>query len=190
MKKKILRVVVILLVASLMLACNLNSFKPKAPDLKKEVEKQVEKMEQGGDADQEKDEGKGKELAPGQNKDKNKSSHQGGDAEPTPGDLPFSLGSGEYPEEFPVPEDAASLMVMGEGAGAVVNYQTSMPISEAAQWVRDTLTSRGLTEEPQVTVVMDNLFSMVFTGSASGKKLVVQGVQLDAKTTNINVRYE
>ena len=195
MKKPYLRFLIAVLLASLMLACNFNSFKLNAPKIEKEIEKQIEKMDDEQGQEDENDQGKGKDDAPGQNKDKNKSKHESGadddqNDDTNPDEMPFSLGSGEYSDEFPITDDAASLMVIGEGEGAAVNYQTQMPIDEAVKWVRETLASRGLQEDGQMTIVNDTVFSMVFTGSSTGMNLVVQGVKLDTSLTNINVRYE
>jgi hypothetical protein len=52
------------------------------------------------------------------------------------------------------------------------------------------INKQGLAERGLVTVVNDTNFSIVFDGSENGMAVVVQGVQLDENSININIRYE
>jgi hypothetical protein len=101
-------------------------------------------------------------------------------------DLPGSSGS-SVQSEFPLPEDASSLMELGE---AGINFQTGMNVQEAMNFYRDAFGKQGLKERDLLTVVSDGVFSMVFDGHSSGKSVVIQGVDLGSGTLNINIRLE
>jgi len=71
----------------------------------------------------------------------------------------------------------------------VVNFQTSLSLEEAIEFYRQAFTGQGLTERKVLTVIEDEIFSMVFDGWPNNKALVIQGVDL-GETTNINIRFE
>jgi hypothetical protein len=95
-------------------------------------------------------------------------------------------GSAGVESEFPIPDGATNVMNMGEG----VNFQAKMSLDEAMKFYMDALTKSGYTERPILTVTSDTTFSMVFDGHASGKAIVVQGVDLGDGSVNINIRLE
>ncbi len=92
----------------------------------------------------------------------------------------------EYDTEFPLPEDVQNFT----GGGDQVNFATSLNVEDSIQFYRDALTEMGLTERTLNTAITETTFSMVFDGHESGKAIVVQGVDLDNGTTNINIRFE
>jgi hypothetical protein len=88
---------------------------------------------------------------------------------------------------FPLPDDVRNFT--GEGGEAVVNFQTGLGLEEVVDFYRQAFARQGLTEREILTVVDDAGFSMVFDGSADGKDLVIQGVDL-GETTNVNIRFD
>jgi len=54
----------------------------------------------------------------------------------------------------------------------------------------DDLKGSGYVEREILTVIDEKGFSMVFDGHASGKMIVVQGVDLGNGSTNVNIRLE
>lgn len=101
----------------------------------------------------------------------------------------YSYGGGDsaVQSEFPLPEDASNLMVLGE---AGTNFQTGMNVTEAIDFYRNAFGEQGLKERPILTVISDTMFSMVFDGHSSGKSVVIQGVDLGGGSLNINIRLE
>ncbi|MBI9044741.1 MAG: hypothetical protein JEZ06_09660 [Anaerolineaceae bacterium] len=91
-----------------------------------------------------------------------------------------------YDTDFPLPHDVDNFMDMGDDA---INFQTSLPFEESAEFYLTTLAEMGFKEEKLLTVIGDGAFSMVFHGAPNGKVIVVQGVDLNG-STNINIRYE
>ncbi|MBM3145269.1 MAG: hypothetical protein FJ010_09920 [Chloroflexi bacterium] len=92
----------------------------------------------------------------------------------------------EFDTEFPLPDDVQNFTKIGEQ----VNFATSLTVEEAIEFYRDALTGMGLTERTINTAITETTFSMVFDGHESGKAVVIQGVDLDNGTTNINIRFE
>ncbi len=101
-------------------------------------------------------------------------------------DMPGGGGSSAQ-SEFPLPEDASSLMELGE---AGINFQTGLSVEAAMEFYRQAFGEQGLKERDLLTVVSDGVFSMVFDGHSSGKSVVIQGVDLGGGTLNINIRLE
>jgi len=89
--------------------------------------------------------------------------------------------------DFPLPPKAKDVMTVGDG---MVNYQVKMSLDEVMDFYRTTLTGQGLTEREILTVTSDTTFSMAFDGSANGKAIVIQGVDLGNGQTNVNIRFE
>jgi hypothetical protein len=89
--------------------------------------------------------------------------------------------------DFPLPPKAKDVMTIGEG---MLNYQVKMSMGEVMDFYRTTLTGQGLTEREILTVKSDTTFSMAFDGSANGKAIVIQGVDLGNGQTNVNIRFE
>jgi hypothetical protein len=88
---------------------------------------------------------------------------------------------------FALPDDASNITTEPES----VNFQSGMTLEEAILMYRDEfINKQGLAERGLVTVVNDTNFSIVFDGSENGMAVVVQGVQLDENSININIRYE
>ncbi len=86
--------------------------------------------------------------------------------------------------EFPVPDDAANMINMGDD---IVNFQTNLSLDEAMNFYRDEFGKLGYTERDLLTVTSDTTFSMVFDGHESGKAISVQGVDLGDGTVNISI---
>lgn len=88
--------------------------------------------------------------------------------------------------EFPLPGDVFNYLEQDGGA----NFQSSMNLSQALDFYRMELTAQGLTERQLLTVVEEDVFSVVFDGAPNDQALVIQGVRLEAGGININIRYE
>ena len=88
--------------------------------------------------------------------------------------------------EFTLTDDAENV-VSSEGS---VNFKTGLTLEEALKMYREEFTGKGRTERELLTVESETTFSIVFDGSEGEKAIVVQGVELDAESTNINIRYE
>jgi len=100
--------------------------------------------------------------------------------------LPQTGGSDSLESEFPIPSGAKNMTEIG----GTLNFQVKMSIKEATDFYLTELSAMGYTERPILTVIEESTFSMVFDGHASGKPIVVQGVDLGDGTTNINIRLE
>ena len=96
-------------------------------------------------------------------------------------------GSGSANSQFPMPSDASTVQVMGNGS---VNFQTSLNLKDVMGFYRDAFSKKGITERTANTVTSDTTFNLVFDGDPSGNAIVVQGVDLGNGKTNVNVRYE
>ncbi len=85
--------------------------------------------------------------------------------------------------EFPMPDDAKNIV----SVAGTVNYQTNLSLEEAMAFYRDYYGKQGLTERELLTTVSDGVFSFVFDGDASGKAIVIQGVDFGDGTVNVNI---
>jgi len=94
---------------------------------------------------------------------------------------------GDYDTVFPLPDDVQNFI--GEGGESMVNFQTHLSLEEAVKFYRQAFTEQGLTERKALTVIEDEIFSMVFDGWPNNTALVIQGVDM-GETTNINIRFE
>lgn len=112
-----------------------------------------------------------------------------GGGEPThePIEAPTEAPSGgHFDTEFPIPDDAQNFV----NASGTVNFQTGMKLNEVMEYYRHEFSAQGYTERQLLTVTSDTTFSMVFDGHASGKSIVVQGVDLGNNSTNVSLRLE
>ena len=100
----------------------------------------------------------------------------------TPGDSPATGGS-----QFPMTVDAYNIVEVGDGS---LIYYTKLPAEDVMQFYRDEYTSRGYTEREDLTLVADEMFSMVFDGDPSGKSVVIQSVDLGDGSRTIAIRLE
>ena len=89
--------------------------------------------------------------------------------------------------EFPLPADFSNFTDMGNGA---INFQTTISVQDAIAFYRDAFSKAGYTEREINTAITETTFSLVFDGHASGKAIVLQGVDLGGGITNINIRLE
>jgi hypothetical protein len=96
-------------------------------------------------------------------------------------------GSDNYETEFPLPPEISNFTSMGNGG---INFQTKMSLKDAIAFYREAFTKAGYKERTINTVINDTTFSMVFDGHASGKEIVIQGVDLGGGSTNVNIRLE
>ena len=107
----------------------------------------------------------------------------GGGTIPTaPPPTEASGGGGQTSSEFPLPDDATNVV---EVTGTV-NYQTGMSLEDVMTFYREAFGSQGYVERELLTVTSDTTFSFVFDGHASGKAIVVQGVDLGG-STNVSI---
>jgi len=94
----------------------------------------------------------------------------------------------EFNTDFPLVGRVSNFE--GWGGDNPINYQSDVSLAEALAFYRAELTDRGFTERPQNTVVTDAAFNLAFDSPTSGRALIVQGVALGPKLTNVNLRYE
>lgn len=92
----------------------------------------------------------------------------------------FSVGGDS---EFPMPDDATNIV----SVAGTVNFQTKLGLEEVMAFYRDIYGKQGFTEREILTTVTDGVFSFVFDGHASGQAIVIQGVDLDDGTVNVNI---
>lgn len=92
-----------------------------------------------------------------------------------------------YDTEFPLPPEISNFTTMGNGG---INFQTEMSLEDAIAFYREEFTKAGYKERKLLTVTSDTTFSMVFDGHASGKAIVIQGVDLGSGNINVNIRLE
>lgn len=116
------------------------------------------------------------------------------DEEPTAEDIEAAptkdtgSDSGEtHDTEFPLPDDVSNFTALPDG---MINFQTTMSLSDALDFYKDALTKEGYTERSLLTVTSDTTFSTVFDGHKSGKAIVVQAVDLGGGNLNISIRLE
>jgi len=88
--------------------------------------------------------------------------------------------------EFPLPDGASNVMKIS----GTLNFQVKMSLDDAMKFYVEAFTKSGYTERPILTVTSETTFSMVFDGHASGKAIVVQGVDLGDGNVNISIRLE
>jgi hypothetical protein len=103
-------------------------------------------------------------------------------AEEPPAEAP-----GKYDTVFPLPDDARDFV--GEGGESDVDFETSLIVDEAVDFYRTAFADQGLTEREANTAITDTTFNLVFDGSANGKAIVVQGVDLGG-ASSISIRFE
>ena len=89
--------------------------------------------------------------------------------------------------EFPLPEDVQNFIRQSEDG---INFQTGMTQDEAVDYYPDAFNAQGLSERYLLTVIEEDVFSLVFDGAPNGRAVVVQGVRLDNGVVNINIRYD
>ncbi len=87
--------------------------------------------------------------------------------------------------EFPLPDDASNVMVVGEG---VTNFQTALSMPDVMTFYR--FAFPDYTERQEVTVFSEEAFNLVFDGHESGKAVVVQGFPISDGVVNVSVRLE
>jgi hypothetical protein len=89
--------------------------------------------------------------------------------------------------EFPLPTDVSNFTSTPDGG---INFQAKMSVKDAIAFYRDAFTTAGYKERTINTAITDTTFSMVFDGHSNGKAIVIQGVDLQNGSTNINIRFE
>jgi hypothetical protein len=94
---------------------------------------------------------------------------------------------GGFDTEFPLPTDVSNFTSTGNGG---INFQTKMSLKNVIAFYREAFTKIGYKERQINTAITDTTFSMVFDGHASGKAIVIQGVDLGGTSTNVNIRFE
>jgi hypothetical protein len=96
---------------------------------------------------------------------------------------------GGFDTEFPLPSDVSNFTSTSTGNSGI-NFQTKMSLKDAVAFYREAFAKAGYKERQINTVINDATFSMVFDGHASGKAIVIQGVDLGGGKTNLNIRFE
>jgi hypothetical protein len=104
-----------------------------------------------------------------------------------PGPTAAETAPSGFNTEFPLPTDVSNFTSTPDGG---INFQTKMSVKDAIAFYRDAFTKAGYKEREINTAITDATFSMVFDGHSSGKAIVIQGVDLQNGTTNINIRFE
>ena len=89
--------------------------------------------------------------------------------------------------DYPMPDSVSNLTDLGQG---MVTFQTTLSLEEVMDFYRDSFGKEGYTERELLTVTSDSTFSLVFDGHASGRSIVVQGVDLGDGSTNVSIRLE
>ena len=92
-----------------------------------------------------------------------------------------------YKTEFPLPAEIINFTDMGNGA---INFQAKISLKDAIAFYREGFAKEGYKERELNTAITDSTFSLVFEGHASGKAIVIQGVDLGGGSVNINIRLE
>jgi len=114
------------------------------------------------------------------------SDNGGGESQPEQNNNNSGGGASNATSEFLLPDSATNIQSMNGST----NFQAKMTLDEAMKFYIETLTQSGYTERTVLTVTSETTFSMVFDGHASGKAIVVQGLDLGDGTVNINIRLE
>lgn len=89
--------------------------------------------------------------------------------------------------QFPLPASVQNLTSQRDGASA--NFQTSWDLQRTLQFYREAFVAQGLQENTALTKQDNVSFSIVFTGHASGRSIVVQAVVVDPHMTNVTIRF-
>lgn len=140
--------------------------------------------------------GGSKSVPPAQSGGEQSSAEQasGGQSAESQSSSEAAVGSGQsdggaqnFETEFPVPDGVTNFTDMGNGA---INFQAKIGLQDAISFYRDSFGKLGYKEREINTAITDSTFSLVFDGHASGKAIVVQGVDLGSGSTNINIRFE
>lgn len=85
--------------------------------------------------------------------------------------------------EFPLPDDASNVMVVGEG---VTNFETTLSIPDIMTFYRFAFPE--LTEREALTEFSEASFQLVFDGHESGKAVIIQGFPLGNGVINVSIR--
>lgn len=89
--------------------------------------------------------------------------------------------------EFPLP-DGAKILTTKNGT---VTAQINMSINDLVAFYRqEWIDGQGLKEDNLLTIINDTSFSLVFNGSANGKKIVLQGTDFGDGSIAFSIRYE
>ena len=92
----------------------------------------------------------------------------------------------ETANEFPLPDDAKNITDLGDGA---ITFQTEQSLPDVLSIYRFAFIGEGYVEREIVTKFTDTMFNAVFDGHASGKAIVVQGVNL-GESVQVTLRFD
>ena len=92
-----------------------------------------------------------------------------------------------YDTKFPLPDDVQNFEKLSDDQ---INFKTNLSIKEIIAFYRSEFSARGLEEWDVLTMIDEDTFNIVFVDTPTRKEIVVQGVQLDENTLNVNMRYE
>jgi hypothetical protein len=104
-----------------------------------------------------------------------------------PSGAPAATAENQYNTEFPLPTNISGFTDLGDGA---INFQTKISVQEAVSFYRESFAKQGYKERTINASITDTTLSLVFDGHASGKAIVVQGVDMGGGVLNINIRFE
>ena len=90
-------------------------------------------------------------------------------------------GGSQIIEGFPAPADATNVV----SASDTVTFVTKMSVDDVLAFYRDEYGKQGLTERTSMTVIMGQLFTIVFDGDSSGKAISVTGTDMGDGTTTV-----
>jgi len=90
--------------------------------------------------------------------------------------------------QFPLPDDVGVDSVMYPSNG-VINFQTSLSLSDAVTFYRFAFIDLGYVERETDTAISgDDAFSIIFDGHPSGRAIIVLGVNF-GESVNINISF-
>ncbi len=117
----------------------------------------------------------------GSGNDSNPPSATSQDALPSGGNADASASG------FPVTADAYNVIDVGDGS---VLFYTNLSQDDVLKFYRNEYVSRGYTERALLTVIEDDVFSIVFDGDPSGQAVVIQSVDLGDGSRTVSISYQ
>lgn len=86
-------------------------------------------------------------------------------------------------EEIPIPEEAVNLQTFDN----TTIFQVAMTIEEGANYYLTEMAARGYMEETAITVISEDIFSLVFSGHSSGMEVSITGTNNGDGTITIAI---
>lgn len=109
----------------------------------------------------------------------------GNESAPTeaPQDNGSDNGGSQSSNGFPMPSDATNVV---EAQDTLI-FETTMSTDDLLAFYRDAYGKQGLTERTSMTVVMGQIFTIVFDGDPSGKAISIAGADSGKGTTVVTL---